>query len=56
MYLWMFISVYLIFAESINAGDPIFWLMMQIAMILGMLTTMPVNKWLIQVGIKHSCH
>lgn len=56
MYLWMFVSVYMIFAETINAGDPIFWLMMQIAMILGMITTMPVNKWLINVGIKHACH
>jgi cation transport ATPase len=56
MYAWLFISVYLIFGQAINAGDPIFWFMMQIAMMLGMFTTMPVNKWLIKVGIKHACH
>jgi hypothetical protein len=56
MYTWMLISVYFIFNETINAGDPIFWWMMQIAMALGTLTTMPVNRWLVKVGIKHHCH
>jgi len=55
MYAWMFISVFLLFDQRINAGDPIFWFMMQIAMIFGMLTTMPVNYVLIRCGIKHAC-
>ena len=56
MYIWIYISVGVIFNQAINASSPIFWFMMQIAMICGMFTTMPVNHWLIKIGIKHACH
>jgi hypothetical protein len=32
--------------------SPVFWFMMQIEMIAGFLTTYPVNRWLLQRGIK----
>jgi hypothetical protein len=31
-----------------------FWLMMQIAMILGLATTFPMNWWLIRRGVKEA--
>ena len=55
MYTWMFIAVFIIFDQQINAADPVFWFMMQIAMIFGMVTTMPVNYVLIRCGVKHAC-
>ncbi len=55
MYAWMFVSVFVIFHQQINAGDPVFWFMIQVAMICGMVTTMPVNYFLIKCGIKHAC-
>lgn len=55
MYAWLFVSIYVIFNEQINASSPIFWFMMQIGMAIGMITTMPVNYWLVKVGIKHHC-
>ena len=51
----MFIAVFIIFDQQINAADPVFWFMMQIAVIFGMVTTMPVNYVLIRCGVKHAC-
>jgi Domain of unknown function (DUF4396) len=52
MYGWMGIAVFLIFGHEIEKTDPLFWFMMQIAMLAGFLTAFPVNWWLIHVGIK----
>lgn len=52
MYGWMSISFFLIFHQRLEAGDPLFWFMMQIAMILGFATAFPMNWWLIKKGIK----
>ena len=52
MYGWMAISIFLIFHHSLKASDPVFWFMMQIAMMLGFLTAYPINWWLIRKGIK----
>ena len=52
MYGWMAISTFLIFGQELPQNSPIFWFMMQIAMLLGFLTAYPVNWWLIRRGIK----
>lgn len=52
MYGWMAIAVFLVFGRELQKTDPVFWLMMQIAMICGFLTSYPVNWWLLRKGIK----
>jgi hypothetical protein len=52
MYGWMAIVVFVIFGRQLQANDPVFWFMMQIAMIAGFLTSYPVNRWLLAIGIK----
>jgi hypothetical protein len=52
MYGWMAISAFLIFGREIDRADPVFWFMMQIAMLFGFATSYPVNAWLVSVGIK----
>lgn len=52
MYGWMGITTFLIFGHEIEKSSPVFWFMMQIAMITGFLTSYPVNWWLIKAGIK----
>jgi hypothetical protein len=37
-----------------SVGNPVYWFMMQIAMIVGFLTTYPANWWLVRAGIKHA--
>ena len=54
MYGWMAISNFLIFHRQLRADDPIFWLMMQIGMLCGLMTAFPVNWWLIKKGIKEA--
>ena len=52
MYGWMGIATFLIFGHEIPKTSPVFWFMMQIAMLAGFLTSYPVNWWLIRKGIK----
>ncbi len=52
MYGWMAIATFVIFGREIEKTDPIFWFMMQIAMLAGFLTSYPVNWWLLRSGIK----
>ena len=52
MYGWMAITVFVIFGYEIPKTSSVFWFMMQIAMILGFLTSYPVNCWLLRKGIK----
>lgn len=54
MYGWMAISLFLIFDRLIPTTDPVFWLMMQAAMLLGFITALPVNWWLLKKGIKEA--
>lgn len=54
MYGWMAISFFLIFHQRIPATEPLFWFMMQIAMLLGFVTAFPTNWWLIKKGIKEA--
>jgi hypothetical protein len=52
MYGWMAVVVFLIFGHELEKTDPVFWFMMQIAMLFGFLTSYPVNWWLLRAGIK----
>ncbi len=42
----------LIFAPGLAKDTASYWMMMQLAMILGFFTAMPVNAWLIRKGMK----
>ncbi len=52
MYGWMAIATFLIFGHELEKTGPVFWLMMQIAMLAGFLTAFPVNWWLVRKKIK----
>jgi hypothetical protein len=51
MYGWMAIVIFVLFGE-IPKANPVFWFMMQIAMIAGFITSYPANWWLLKKGIK----
>jgi hypothetical protein len=51
---WMAPVFFVLFpGPHLTPGNPAYWLMMQIGMALGLLTTYPVNGWLVRRGIKH---
>ncbi|AMR28973.1 hypothetical protein A0257_18965 [Hymenobacter psoromatis] len=52
MYGWMAIVTFGIFKHELRANDPVFWFMMQLAMLAGFVTAYPVNWWLIKSGVK----
>ena len=52
MYGWMAIATFLIFGHEIPKSSPVFWFMMQIAMLVGFATAYPVNWWLVRSGVK----
>lgn len=54
MYGWMAIATFLIFGHRLDKSTPVFWFMMQIAMLCGFLTAYPVNAWLLRRGIKEA--
>jgi hypothetical protein len=49
---WMALVAYVVWPLPPKANSIVFWFMMQIGMILGFLTTYPVNALLIRWGIK----
>lgn len=53
MFAWM-VLVRLVLFPGLEPTGWAFWFMMQIAMMLGLVTTMPVNAWLIRAGIKEA--
>lgn len=52
MYGWMAIATFVLFGHELDKTGPVFWFMMQLAMIAGFCTSYPVNWWLIRRGIK----
>lgn len=53
MYGWMALVLFVFYSpEQLPKTGPIFWFMMQIAMLFGFLTAYPVNWWLLRKGIK----
>jgi hypothetical protein len=53
MYGWA-LAVFLLFGQEIPKTDPVFWFMMQIAMLTGLATSYPVNVWLLRRTIKEA--
>lgn len=54
MYLWMLIALALFLDGTMHAASPVFWFMMQIAMLVGFATSYPANWLLVSRGIKHA--
>ena len=52
MYGWMAIATFGLFGGHLDKAGPVFWFMMQIAMLAGFVTACPVNAWLLKRGIK----
>lgn len=53
MYVWMAVVHFRLFpSPHLKPVSPVFWMMMQIAMVLGFLASAPVNRWLIEAGWK----
>ena len=55
MYAWMAVVYFVLWPQPhLAPNQPGFWLMMQIAMVFGFFTTLPMNYWLIKIGVKES--
>jgi hypothetical protein len=54
MYGWMAVALFGLFTPELPKTSPVFWFMMQIAMLAGFATAFPVNRWLIRSGIKEA--
>ena len=54
MYGWMAIAIFGIFGRELDKTGPVFWFMMQIAMLAGFATSYPVTWWLLRRGVKES--
>lgn len=54
MFGWMAITHFLLFTEAPEVNSPVFWFMMQLAMMLGFCTSYPANWYLVQKGVKHA--
>ncbi len=54
MFGWMALVHFVIFTTPPEPTTSVYWFMMQIAMILGFLTSYPANWWLVKKGIKEA--
>ena len=54
MFAWMGLTRLGLFQPPLEPDNPVFWFMMQIAMIIGFLTSYPANWWLVKKGIKEA--
>lgn len=55
MFVWMSIVYFVFFTRPhLDAFDVRYWLMMQIAMIIGFFTAYPMNRWLVKKGWKEA--
>jgi hypothetical protein len=54
MYGWMAVATFAIFGFELPHVNPVFWFMMQIAMLFGFLTAYPTNWWLVRKKIKET--
>jgi len=52
MYGWMAIATFGIFGHELSKLSPVFWFMLQIAMLAGFLTSLPITWLLLRLGIK----
>lgn len=52
---WMALVQFVFFPGGrLHPDDPVYWFLMQIGMLLGFLTSYPVNIWLLKAGIKEA--
>jgi uncharacterized protein DUF4396 len=49
---WMALAHYVIWQPPLRIDSSSHWFMMQIGMTLGFLTSWPINRWLLQKGVK----
>lgn len=49
---WMVLMRFVFFGPHLHPDSPVYWFMMQIGMIIGFLTTYPMNWFLVRAGIK----
>ena len=49
---WMALSHYVIWQPGLPIDSSSHWFMMQIGMMIGFLTSWPVNRWLLRTGVK----
>jgi len=54
MYGWMAVCIFVFYHRVLTATEPLFWCMMQAAMLIGLVTAFPVNWWLLKKGIKEA--
>ena len=54
MYGWMALATFVLFRHELPKDRPIFWFMMQIAMLCGFFTAYPVNWLLLRRGVKEA--
>lgn len=54
MYGWL-LAVHFIYDGALTPSMPMYWFMMQIGLSIGLITTYPVNVWLIKAKIKFPC-
>jgi len=53
MYGWMLLAHFVLFPmPDLEANQPLFWMMMQVAMVCGFFTSLPMNWWLVKIGWK----
>ncbi len=53
MFTWMALVFFVLFPHPhLMPTEAVYWLMMQIAMIIGFITSLPVNRWLLKAGLK----
>lgn len=52
LFVGMWVHQKVIFAPGLPKTTAAYWMMMQLAMILGFFTAMPVNAWLVRIGWK----
>jgi hypothetical protein len=52
MYGWMAVARFAILGHPFQKSSPVFWVMMQVAMLAGFLTSYPVNVVLLRHGLK----
>lgn len=54
MFVWMLLVQFVFFGHDLPPTDPVYWFMMQIAMLWGFVASYPMNRWLIVKGWKES--
>jgi Domain of unknown function (DUF4396) len=55
MYGWMLLVYFRLSPQShLRPDEAVYWLMMQVAMICGFVTSIPMNWWLLKIGWKES--